>query len=92
MPKWRNWQTHQIQGLAPLGVSGFKSRLRHQTFFPLYISHFLQLLGSETNRSFDLVSSLEPRNCQSIKRFLLDLVEAHLQELERRGIRPKSKG
>jgi len=28
----------------------------------------------------------------SIKRFLLDLVEAHLQELERRGILPKSKG
>ena len=30
MPKWRNWQTHQIQGLAPARVSGFKSRLRHQ--------------------------------------------------------------
>ncbi len=29
---------------------------------------------------------------KSIKRFLLDLVEAHLQELERRGILPKSKG
>ena len=34
VPKWRNWQTHQIQGLAPARVSGFKSRLRHQNFFP----------------------------------------------------------
>ncbi len=34
VPKWRNWQTHQIQGLAPSGVSGFKSRLRHHFFLP----------------------------------------------------------
>ena len=34
-PKWRNWQTHQIQGLAPSRVSGFKSRLRHH----LFLSH-----------------------------------------------------
>ncbi len=28
---------------------------------------------------------------KSIKRFLLDLVEAHLQEMERKGILPKGK-
>ena len=28
---------------------------------------------------------------KSIKRFLLDLVEAHLEELERKGIVPKGK-
>ncbi len=33
LPKWRNWQTHQIQGLAPSRVSGFKSRLRHQLLY-----------------------------------------------------------
>ncbi len=29
---------------------------------------------------------------KSIKRFLLDLVEGHLQELERKGILPKGNG
>jgi hypothetical protein len=29
-PKWRNWQTRQIQGLVPARVSGFESPLRHQ--------------------------------------------------------------
>ena len=32
-PKWRNWQTRQIQGLVPARVSGFESPLRHQTFW-----------------------------------------------------------
>jgi hypothetical protein len=29
-PKWRNWQTHWIQGPALARACGFKSRLRHQ--------------------------------------------------------------
>src|ERR1700737_2480688 len=28
--KWRNWQTHQLEGLALFGASGFKSPLPHQ--------------------------------------------------------------
>ncbi len=30
MPKWRNWQTRQVQGLVVASPCGFKSRLRHQ--------------------------------------------------------------
>jgi hypothetical protein len=29
--KWRNWQTHQLEGLAVVIPSGFKSPLPHQT-------------------------------------------------------------
>ena len=28
-PKWRNWQTRQVQGLVGIGLSGFESPLRH---------------------------------------------------------------
>jgi hypothetical protein len=30
VPKWRNWQTRQIQGLVWATTWGFKSPLRHQ--------------------------------------------------------------
>ena len=29
MPKWRNWQTRQVQGLVAARLCGFDSRLRH---------------------------------------------------------------
>jgi len=54
LPKWRNWQTHQIQGLAPSRVSGFKSRLRHQPTFPLCSRHLRQF------PNFAIIPSLSP--------------------------------
>lgn len=44
LPKWRNWQTHMIQGHAPLRVSGFNSRLRHQHLPSIYYQSVAELL------------------------------------------------
>src|SRR5438132_13606493 len=38
--KWRNWQTHQLEGLALARAWGFESPLPHQMQSPLEIRAF----------------------------------------------------
>ena len=48
VPKWRNWQTRQIQGLVWATTWGFKSPLRHQSF-PNAVHGDLNGLGAPTD-------------------------------------------
>src|SRR5439155_9460984 len=53
-PKWRNWQTRQIQGLVPARVSGFASPLRHHP----QLIHISTAIHRPRNRRRDAVAWL----------------------------------
>jgi hypothetical protein len=55
-PKWRNWQTHQIQGLAWATTCRFKSCLRHHP----YLNHPAEFV-SDGRRKLTLSGTVRAR-------------------------------
>src|SRR5262249_43277236 len=45
--KWRNWQTHQLEGLALARAWGVESPLPHLTLAPLQPKHSLRILAQQ---------------------------------------------
>ena len=56
--KWRNWQTHQLEGLAGVIPSGFKSPLPHQTSLARHASELR--LGKPSPSAHPSATSVSP--------------------------------
>src|SRR5438093_61358 len=63
-PKWRNWQTRQIQGLVPARVSGFESPLRHHP----QLVHISTVIHRPRNRRCDAIGQLGPAESNGLLR------------------------
>src|SRR2546426_2457593 len=63
-PKWRNWQTRQIQGLVPARVSGFESPLRHHP----QLVHISTAIHRQRNRRRDAIGRLGPAESDGLWR------------------------
>src|SRR5437773_3219691 len=84
-PKWRNWQTRQIQGLVPARVSGFESPLRHHP----QLIHISTVIHRRRNGRCDAIGRLGPEESDGLARVHEHGRETSAFELERAPSRAK---